>query len=68
MGATTTNLMTFAEFEQLPDEVCLRYELRHGELVEVPPPIFGHALRQHRMVQLHKSACNTNALVTNELN
>jgi Uma2 family endonuclease len=30
--------MTFVEFEQLPDEVCRRHELRHGELVEVPEP------------------------------
>ena len=40
MGATTTRLMTFAEFEKLPDEVCRRHELRHGELVEVPPAKF----------------------------
>jgi hypothetical protein len=32
MNATTTKLLTFAEFEQLPDEVCRRHELRHGEL------------------------------------
>ena len=36
--ATTTSLMTFAQFEQMPDD-GRRYELRHGEPIEVPPPI-----------------------------
>lgn len=66
MGATTTK-MTFAEFEQLPDEVCRRHELRHGELVEVPPTVFRHAIRQHRVVQLLKSVSSDNVFVTNEL-
>jgi Uma2 family endonuclease len=57
MGATTTKLMTFAEFEQLPDEVCRRHELRHGELIEVPPPKFKHRLIQDRMSALLGSAC-----------
>jgi Uma2 family endonuclease len=54
MGATPTKLMTFAEFEQLPDEVCRRRELRHGELVEVPPPQHIHRLIQDRLVELLK--------------
>ncbi|MGA3239500.1 MAG: Uma2 family endonuclease [Bryobacteraceae bacterium] len=54
MGATPTKLMTFAEFEQLPDEVCRRRELRHGELVEVPPPQHIHRLIQDRLVDLLK--------------
>jgi Uma2 family endonuclease len=57
MGATTTRLMTFAEFEQLPDEVCRRHELRHGELVEVPPPKFKHRVIQDRVSMLLGSAC-----------
>jgi Uma2 family endonuclease len=57
MGATTTKLMTFAEFEQLPDEVCRRHELRHGELVEVPPPKFKHRVIQDRVSMLLGSAC-----------
>ena len=42
MASTTTRLMTFKEFEQLhwPDSV--RYELRHGELISLPPAKFGH--------------------------
>ena len=54
MGATTTKLMTFAEFEKLPDEVCRRHELRHGELVEVPPPKFDHRVIQDHLVELLK--------------
>jgi Uma2 family endonuclease len=57
MGATTTKLMTFAEFEQLPDEVCRRHELRHGELVEVPPAKFKHRWIQDRVCLLLSSAC-----------
>jgi Uma2 family endonuclease len=66
MGATTTKLMTFAEFGQLPDEVCRRHELRHGELVEVPEPKLKHSLRQHRLVQLLSSAYGAAAFVTME--
>jgi Uma2 family endonuclease len=54
MGATTTKLMTFAEFEQLPDDVCRRYELRHGELVEVAEPKHKHRLIQDRVAELLK--------------
>jgi Uma2 family endonuclease len=66
MGATTTKLMTFAEFEQLPDEVCRRHELRHGELVEAPEPKLKHSLMQHRLVQLLSSAYGAAAFVTME--
>jgi Uma2 family endonuclease len=67
MGATTTKLMTFAEFEKLPDEVCRRHELRHGELVRVPPPKFKHSIIQSRMVQLIASVCPPGGFVTTEL-
>jgi Uma2 family endonuclease len=66
MGATTTKLMTFAEFEQLPDDVCRRHELRHGELVEVAEPKLGHAIRQHHLAQLLRSASGAAAFVTIE--
>lgn len=35
--ATTTTLLTFAEFEQLPDEPA-KLELFEGELIRMPPP------------------------------
>jgi Uma2 family endonuclease len=40
MGATTS-LLTFAEFEQLPDEPG-KLELLDGELIRLPPPEFEH--------------------------
>jgi len=40
MGATTT-LMTFEEFERLPDEPN-KLELMDGELIRMPPPIAHH--------------------------
>lgn len=46
MGTTSTKLMTFAGFEKLPDTAGGRYELRHGELVLVPPPKWGHFMCQ----------------------
>jgi Uma2 family endonuclease len=39
---STTSLMTFAEFEQLPETRGKR-ELIDGELIELPPPIFRHS-------------------------
>jgi len=42
--------MTFAEFEQLPNAAeGLRQELRHGELVQVPPAKWIHFLLQDRL-------------------
>ena len=39
MASSTTRLMSFAEFERLPDSpLGARYELRHGEVFQVPPP------------------------------
>jgi Uma2 family endonuclease len=64
MGATTTKLMTFAEFEKLPDEVCRRHELRHGELVEVAEPKFKHLIMQRGVVQLLTAVCPPGAFVT----
>jgi Uma2 family endonuclease len=57
MGATTTQLMTFEEFEKLPDEVCRNSELRHGELVEMPPPVRDHVLLQQHTVALLVGRC-----------
>ena len=67
MGATTTRLMTFAEFEQLPDEVCRRHELRHGELVEVPPPIHRHGRLQYRIRRLLEAHAPEGDVVREEM-
>ena len=42
MADTTTHLMTVEEYSQLPEERGFRYELHHGELVQVPPPKTRH--------------------------
>jgi Uma2 family endonuclease len=41
MGVTTTGLMTFEEFERLPDEAGKR-ELLDGEVIEMPPADWEH--------------------------
>ena len=56
MATTINRLITFAEFEQMPDAPDGRYELRHGELVKVPPPKLPHARIQHRLRRLLESA------------
>jgi Uma2 family endonuclease len=55
MASTTNWLVTFAELEQMPDS-DRRYELRHGELVEVPPPEFAHYQIQRRLRRLLEAA------------
>ena len=43
MGNTTTGLMTFEEFERLPDhEESFKLELLDGELMQMPPAITVH--------------------------
>jgi Uma2 family endonuclease len=67
MSATTTRLMTFAEFEKLPDEVCRRHELRHGELVEVPPPIHRHVWLQYQIRELLRALAPKGDIVREEM-
>jgi Uma2 family endonuclease len=47
---TTTTLLTFEEFEHLPDAPG-KHELLDGELIELPPPKFTHTLVQHRIAE-----------------
>lgn len=56
MATTTNRLVTFAELEQIADAPDGRYELRHGELVKVPPPEFPHFRIQRRLRKLLESA------------
>src|SRR5438046_225199 len=49
--------MTFAEFERTPDDPAgLRQELRHGEVVTLPPPKHRHLLVQRRLRRLLEAA------------
>src|SRR5271170_6756170 len=58
--------MTFEEFEKLPNHPHgLRYELRHGEPVLLPPPIHKHYRVQHRLIYLlGRTAGNTGKVGT----
>jgi Uma2 family endonuclease len=52
MATITTRPMTFEEFVQLPEREGLRYELHHGELVEVTFPKLTHAYVQRNLQRL----------------
>ena len=52
MTATATPLVTFTEFERLPDPSDgHRLELHYGEIISVPPPKLGHTRIQSRLAQ-----------------
>jgi len=53
MGATNTGLMTFEEFERLPDhEEGFKLELLDGELIRMPPPERTHMEIAHYFLQI----------------
>ena len=67
MATTTTKLMTFAEFEQLPNPPeGFRQELRHGELFQVAPPKFEHSRVQWQLRRLLERAAGDAAIITIE--
>ena len=53
---SSTGLMTFAEFERLPESNAGRQELRHGELFTLSPPKHKHYSIQHRLRRLLEKA------------
>ena len=63
--ATTTSLMTFAQFEQMPDD-GRSYELRNGEPIEVPPPIHDHFLIQRQLRRLLEPLAGSAGVVDTE--
>jgi len=67
VATTTTKLMTFAEFEQLPNPPGHRYELHHGELVKVPFPEFLHIRVQWQLRRLLESAAGSGGVVHTEM-
>jgi Uma2 family endonuclease len=52
---STTALLSFAEFEQLPDAPGKR-ELIDGELIEMPPPKLSHSIVARRIYELLREA------------
>lgn len=67
MATTPTRLMTFEEFAQLPEPKGFRYELHHGELIEVPPPKKTHSRVQYRLRLLLEKAAGPDAIVDKEM-
>lgn len=68
MATTSTRPMTFEEFEKLPNHPHgLRYELRHGEPVLLPPPIHKHHSVQRRLMRLLEKAAGDAGEVSMEM-
>ena len=67
MAPAATALVTFAEFEQLPDPPGSRLELHNGEVVDVLPPQLGHSFISHNLYDALKASCSTAAFVAMEL-
>jgi len=66
VAITHTRLMTFAEFDQLPEPQTCRYELRHGELVQVAPPIQEHSRAQWQLRRVLERAAGESGVVKEE--
>ena len=65
MATTPTRLMTFAEFEQIPDDPRgWRQELRHGEVITLAPPKHDHYLLQYRLRNLLENASSAGVAST----
>jgi Uma2 family endonuclease len=66
VATTTTRPITFAEFEHLPEpRDCFRLELRHGELIKVPPAKYIHFMIQQILRDpLDKAAAGTGRAYT----
>lgn len=67
MATTTTKLMTFAEFQQIPNPPGHRYEFHHGELVKVPFPEHPHVRAQWQLRHLLESAAGNAGVVHTEM-
>ncbi len=67
MATTPIRLMTFEEFEQLPNPRGGKYELHHGELVFVPPPKHGYYKIQLRLRSLLENAVGSLGVVSTEM-
>ena len=67
MASTPTRLLTFAEYEQIPNPPGGRYELHHGELVNVAFPEFPHVKAQHQLRRLLESVSGSFGVVHTEM-
>ena len=67
MSTTPTRLMTFEEFQQIPDPPGGRYELHHGELVEVAYPDYPHINAQRQLRRGLERAAGDSGIVDKEV-
>jgi Uma2 family endonuclease len=68
VATTTTKLMTFAEFEQLPNPPeGFPFELRHGELVKLVFPKMKHSRVQWQLRRLLERAAGQAGIVEKEV-
>ena len=67
MATTPTRLMTFEEYEKIPNPPGHRYELHHGELFKVPFPEFPHVRAQRQLRRLLESAAGEAGVVEKEM-
>ena len=65
--ATTPRLITFDEWEQIPNPPGGRYELHHGELVEVSSPLGPHVRAQWRLRRLLEPMAESTGIVHSEV-
>jgi Uma2 family endonuclease len=63
---TTTQKMTVAELERLPESGLLFYELRDGELVQMTRPALKHQVIQVRIINLLRSSAGQRSFVSME--
>jgi len=67
VATSTTRLMTFAEFQEIPDPPGGYYELHHGELIQVAFPDLPHGEIQHRLLLLLSAAAADSGVVRIEM-
>jgi Uma2 family endonuclease len=67
VATAPVSLMTFAEFEQLPEPQSFHYELHHGELVKVAPPKQEHFLIQRELRRRLEAAAGDTGVVDTEI-
>lgn len=56
--ATISRPRTFEEFEKLPDN-GRRRDLRHADIVEMPPPVHGHKMIERRLRRILDQAAGS---------
>lgn len=67
MATAATALVTFSEFEQLPDPSGSRLELHNGEVVDVPPPAHDHKILQRIIRRALESVLPSDLIVETEV-